>query len=431
MPRPILALLVLSLALSGCREDKEVAMHEPPRDRSFAKTSPHALETFGNVTVLAKEGKTAEGAIAISPADPRIVIAAGIHESTRVDVFLSRDGGHTWRDAQPLPLTIPGRVLTGHFDPVLAFDRNGVAYLGVVGVISVSNTTTVLYRSTDGGASWVALDVSKTQQGRIDKPWLAVDATTGALHMLWAEFATGGPFVITARSTDGGATWTQTLKTKTNGWPYVAHGAGSLYMTHIPVSEQNYTVTRSTDGGATWTPESVVAPHREPGNIAPPLGATGAHQIASGLAAGSLYCVYTNRPAASFFTRSLDGGLTWSTPMPLSAPESDSAFPGLTVDPLSGDVVLAWTDRRDDPSRRTARLYTTTSTDGGASFPDPIPASPAFGVTNGFLGHYNQIAAHGTVRLATFTDEAGRLSVARLTDSPPPEPPRRRRAVRH
>ena len=57
-----------------------------------------------------------------------------------------------------------------------------------------------------------------------------------------------------------------------------------------------------------------------------------------------VYVVYINRnPREIFFTRSLDAGTTWSTPINLSNNVGDSVRPTIAVDP-QGTIYVAWGD---------------------------------------------------------------------------------------
>ncbi|HEX8154105.1 MAG TPA: sialidase family protein, partial [Thermoanaerobaculia bacterium] len=154
MRRP---LALLALALAACHESSTHQPAHPPARQQVDRAKAMAITSDDRVTVLAPLGATAEGAVAISPADHRIAIAAGIREPATgtffVDVFRSNDGGVTWTAPKPLPLTTTsGRALIGHYDPALAFDRTGTAYLVVMGKLGEILATVVLFKSTDNGA---------------------------------------------------------------------------------------------------------------------------------------------------------------------------------------------------------------------------------------------------------------------------------------
>lgn len=388
-----------------------------------------------NVSLLAPGGATVEGAVAIAPNNSFLAVAAGIRTSsgvTVVDTFRSHDGGTTWIANGPLPLTAGSVTLTKQWDPVLAFDRTGTAFLTVVGETTTGLWTIVVYRSTDGGGSWTGVDAAQNKAGNSDKPWLAIDnsggAFDGSLYLTWYTFGGGVRGMHIARSRDHGITWNEAPVMTTGGWPFIAAGAdGSVYASFYGI-ESDVDVARSTDGGVTFASPVRAAPQP----FSTSFG-TIAHQIAADVSAkstrGNLYAVYPCETGICF-VRSLDRGATWSSPKTLSQAGNDAGLPSVTVDPVSGEVLVSWMNR---PSGSvSAALYATRSLDGGGTFEAPQPFSDLVAAQQA-AGDYNQNASVGANRLAIFSDSAGRLSVARVTwpnDPPPSVAPVRRRSAR-
>jgi len=70
------------------------------------------------------------------------------------------------------------------------------------------------------------------------------------------------------------------------------------------------------------------------------------------------------------FARSLDGGFTWSSPIRVNDDPGTSAwqwFGTMSVAP-SGRIDAVWLDTRDDPGTYLSSLYTSSSTDRGATW---------------------------------------------------------------
>jgi hypothetical protein len=91
---------------------------------------------------------------------------------------------------------------------------------------------------------------------------------------------------------------------------------------------------------------------------------------------GNLYIAYTDdAPGYTdtdvFFTRSTDGGTSWSTKVRLNDDTQnngcDQFHPWLVVAP-DGSVIVVWLDRRLDPNNLYMDLYMTCSTDGGTTW---------------------------------------------------------------
>lgn len=142
---------------------------------------------------------------------------------------------------------------------------------------------------------------------------------------------------------------------------------------------------------------------------------------------GTLYLAAPERKAV-LFTRSSDGGRTWSEPLRFSA-GSDILLPALAVDPVNGDVVVSWLDRRDDPANKDVRVYAARSTDGGLTFSTPRPFSPQFAIA-AKMGDYDTSAAMNGQAVRAFSTESGHASIVHFDFTPLPVPPRRR-SVRH
>jgi len=397
-----------------------------------------------NVTVLAPAGSVNEGAVAVSPVNPRICVAAGIHFRTSgltVETFHTADAGATWIANGAVPVV---GAFTRQWDPVLVFDRSGAAYLTTVGATADDHLWTILvYRSTDGGATWSGVDAAKNTAGRTDKPWLAIDTSGGAfdgsLYATWFTFGNAGHNGMhLARSRDHGATWSEASTIASSGWPFIATGTdGSVYASYYDAGTNHIAASRSDDGGVTFGAPFTIAPERTfpAGTIA---YGTSAHQMAAG--GGNLYVAYPcdsddagHPPSSVCFTRSLDRGASWSTPLRLSLPTQESGLPSIAVDKTNSEVLLSWIGR--DASSDSGVLWTTRSRDAGATFEDPHPVSDNF-PAHFPAGDYNQSASFAALRLAMFSDTDGHLSVARLSwagDPPLPDPPAqlpRRRSVR-
>ena len=115
---------------------------------------------------------------------------------------------------------------------------------------------------------------------------------------------------------------------------------------------------------------------------------------------------FRNNDADIYFTRSTNGGSTWSTPVRINDdPLHNSAhqfFPWMDVAP-NGKLYVGWFDSRLDPTPLTSPLlfdeYVTASTDGGLTFSpnqrisEVTSDSSIGGFTTPFIGDYSGLAA--------------------------------------
>jgi hypothetical protein len=103
-----------------------------------------------------------ETAIAINPTNPKNVIAGSNDYEPAVDstmgLYVSFDGGKTFPHSQHVRQIItPSRAMYGGGDPVLVFDRDGVAYAVFISFGRANfDSYIAVSRSEDGGVTWSA-----------------------------------------------------------------------------------------------------------------------------------------------------------------------------------------------------------------------------------------------------------------------------------
>jgi hypothetical protein len=190
-------------------------------------------------------------------------------------------------------------------------------------------------------------------------------------------------------SQDGGATWKPATGTASTSYKvsgdvaatYDKHGAAILcYIAFDKLGTENYWargatrngifVRRSPDGGATWDAQdhAVIAQPTQPGipfEDKPGIAA----DVSDSPYAGNLYAGWTEfrlDESVILFSRSTDGGVTWSTPLDISAhhglPRDDNgAVEGFSAAVgADGTVYTVWADGDS--------LAFTSSRDGGKTF---------------------------------------------------------------
>lgn len=167
-----------------------------------------------------------EPSVAIDPTDTSRILVGAIEVATEQCRFMiSEDNGETWST---------GLIETGDrdfcTDPSVAFDGSGTAYFAGFfyddGGGTQTNTGVGVARSADGGLSFLAPNIfggNHAQQTSVDKPYIAIDTTGGALdgavHVVWNTVSLttcDGSFcpraIWIATSTDGGANFSIPLK---------------------------------------------------------------------------------------------------------------------------------------------------------------------------------------------------------------------------
>jgi hypothetical protein len=347
-----------------------------------------------------------EPSICMDPTDPnRMAIGWRQFDTTNSNfrqsgVAYTTNGGLNW--------VFPGNLDPGTFrsDPVLAADPNGVFYY--LGISNASTFACDLLRSTNGGMTWQV--VGPALGG--DKEWMAIDTTRspgrGNLYQVWSPYYNvyNNQNKIFTRSTDGGQSWLSAIALPhLPYWGTIAIGPnGEVYNLGTAIDLAPFVVNRSTDAtNGLATPTIDVSALVDLGGSMlaglpgiNPEGLLGQAWIAvdqsSGPTRGNVYvlCSVTNDPgnlANVMFSRSTDGGRTWSLPLRIN---DDSAtqhavhwFGTLSVAP-NGRVDACWNDTRHSPNNSLSELYYSWSEDGGQTWAPNRALSPPFNHSLGY-----------------------------------------------
>jgi hypothetical protein len=327
----------------------------------------------------------------------------------------STDDGRTWNDVANPPFSrcAGGNATNGGdyeraTDPWITFAPNGDAYFNTL-TFNNSNpiNSVVVSRSRDGGGTWgpVQTLLRDTEPNAFnDKNSITADPTNSKrVYAVWDRlFAPDltlpdffGPTYL-ARSTNGGATWqaakaiydpgknNQTIGNVVNVLP-----DGTLINSFDLIIQGRLFVAliRSTDHGVTWTKDAViVSPLASVGVTDPRDGA--------GVRTGDILPMFAVDPRpghrdvyavwqdarfstnAKFdqiaFSRSSDGGLTWSPPVRISSPTGNlQAFTPVIAVNDRGQIAVTYYDFTYDKTRSTeltTDVWVTTSDDGGRTF---------------------------------------------------------------
>ncbi len=413
-----------------------------------------AAAPFGGSIVRVNQVTTSsqnETTVAINPTDPRNLVAGSITFETgtgQCAAYASSDRGNTWTH-QVLP-NAPGQtpggapLFTAAGDPVVAFDATGTAYYLCMELIPGPRTQ-YLWRSTDGGQTWVgpALAMGSPGTPDDDKGHLAVDEHPSSPHAgnVYAA-ATSSPCgagdLRFARSTTGGTSFQPDQKV--NDAAAIAFAGniavaadGAVYVAWRQMtpcgptqSTAGIMMDKSVDGGQSFgaltggTDRPVrlgpivagVRPDSGRGNGNPVLGT---HPTDP----NTVYALWAEDPSGIddsdvFFARSFDGGNNWSAPIRVSddanpAGEFFSQFwPTMAVDPSDGEIDIIWYSDQNDANRTDSSplvdVYFASSTDGGTGFSASVRLTPASSTMGGFFGDYVGIDSLGGVAHPVWTD---------------------------
>ncbi|MBL4847580.1 MAG: exo-alpha-sialidase [Planctomycetes bacterium] len=222
-----------------------------------------------------------------------------------------------------------------------------IAALGTEVVAIWRGTNVELRYSADGGASWSATaTLSDSLVGSRQDTVVAIGS--GVIFSAWYDTRDGFGDVYSTVSTDGGVTWSANVKINSNtgvvgaNKPTVAVGpTGDLICAWTENTGGNSSVnfSRSTDGGATWSTSVQIKTNA--GTLFKPNVSVDA--------AGNVLCVYVGLIGGDkgiHLGRSTDNGATWTNTRLSDAPVSGNVFDVPKVRVAGGYVHVAWVDGR-------------------------------------------------------------------------------------
>jgi hypothetical protein len=391
---------------------------------SAASASAPALP-LSQVDVSHSAGAQAETTIAVSPADPRVLLAGSNHlrvvparlrrvggklrrtgGGLEFDTFAysSVDGGATWTLTRPYHR---GSKNCAGGDPVTAIDDTGrelIGYMVMPCRADESGDQLALYvsRRAGPGRPWIATRVpapTGPDGPANDKPAIAWDSSAasphhGRVYLAWTRIKRSEIAVVISHSDDGGATWSAPVPVSRAAGPstrsffatVTTSPAGDVYVGWTTVSH-DLELARSTDGGDTFaTPvdvDSVVSP---PSRIdsacvfrgqAIPAQPKRCASINPGVAATAsrVYVTYAvtgpDGHEQDVRVATLDPALNpVGEPVQVNPPDgaavSDQFQPAVAVDAASGLLWVCFYDTAGDDTRQSTRYSCAVSRDGSA-----------------------------------------------------------------
>lgn len=346
-------------------------------------------------------------------------------------------------------------------DPWVTIAPDGTAYFMSISLqVPGTRHEIAIARSTDGGATWsgpVPLRRDTALTVANDKGTITADpADPNNVYAVWVRYLfpnekargqagnhSAGFYapIWFARTTDGGASWepARQIYDPANESPGKGRNDetqfnqihvlpdGTLVNAFVLIHNDNahqrkgvkVALIRSLDKGATWDRRATIVDAQQPVGVTDPTTGepvrTGGPMMAADrssnpLTRGNLYAVWEDGRFSDghhdeiAFTRSTDGGKTWSQPERISTPDGKPAFtPSIAVDD-TGTVGVVYHDfRRDDGNDPLPTdLWMVTSSDGGATWSEQHVSGPfdmrnaPFGSGGYFVGDYIGLTAVGS-----------------------------------
>jgi hypothetical protein len=345
---------------------------------------------------------------------------------------VSQDGGHSWtRTFAHFSRCTGGNQSNGGdydraSDPWVTFSADGTAYqIGLAFNHSLQRSfkAILVSRSTDGGFSWsepIALARDTEPDFILDKPAITADPRdAGLVYAVWDRLteqtnpnealATGPTWF--ARTVDGSweaarAIYDPGRDAQTVSNQVVVLPDGTLINFFLWITkassdaqERHLAILRSTDKGVTWSLPIVVAKSM-PTRV---LDSKSGHGVRSGsvvptiavdavTVTGKVYVVWEDSRFSETswqgiaFSKSTDGGLTWSSPKQINQSVNTHAFtPSIAVS-RTGKLSVSYYDLREDNDSKSflASYWVVSSADGGKTWEEKAIAE-AFSLRTGLV----------------------------------------------
>ncbi|HEX9342713.1 MAG TPA: sialidase family protein, partial [Actinomycetota bacterium] len=269
--------------------------------------------------------------------------------SSDIGFATSTNGGASWTNGFLPGITKfqGGGTFDRTSDPAVAFDAAHnvwmISSLGITESGGVRAIAVLTSRSTDGGLTW-SNPVTTATGTNLDKNWIVCDNTASSPFFghCYTEFddPNDSDRLKMSTSTNGGTAWGAALNTGDNatglGGQPVVRPNGTVIVPYANAGETQIRSFRSVDGGASWrstVPVSAVTRHTVAGGLR-----TGPLPSAEIDSAGTVYVVWQDARFVSGGTRNdivmskSTSETTWGPVTRVTSDGADHFIPGIGVD---------------------------------------------------------------------------------------------------
>ncbi len=356
----------------------------------------------------------AEEHIAVDPRNASNLLAAisdfsqrGGFNTTKYAFSLSNGASASWTEAfVPVDpsgalVTSDGQLWDANSDPVVAIDNVGNVYLAslYLDALAITNGFYVGVGALDNlGVRFTAFNPVATNPDFFpsfteDKPWIAVDKSVlgkaGNVYASWSRFIGNSllgftsDLIVFSRSTDQGQTWSAPLRISLPAQDGAVQGSqvavgpnGTVYVVYevfyVGGKRQQF-MAHSINGGLSFsTPVAITALFNEL-SFKSTYRKNSFASLAVSPANGDVFVVYADQSSSTTgaeveFIRSIDG-INFSLPVVINDHSAGQQFfPAAAVD-SNGNLHVSWFDTRNSKSGSSQYdIYATYSKNSGSSF---------------------------------------------------------------
>jgi len=399
--------------------------------------NPSFIDGIKNIRINQFDG-VSEPLVAINPIDPsKIIVAANDFRisGNQARVIFSHDNGNNWVSS-----TVPLSGLAGYTeatDPAVTFDANGNILYAMIHYQTFGNGDGLFVnKSADNGATWKtrATEVKKNSDGLVfeDRPAISTDNSNSAyrnnVYVTWTSLSDESSRILFSRSINGGESFESFIELangKVHTTDVKVDDNGNIYVAYL-VNNNLIQIRKSIDGGNTFSAPIQAVSFEHSGSaynntyLLKQNGNTGV-KVRSfpsiAILNNNVYIGYSAKNGSDlsdiFVTKSVDGGLTFSTPLRVNNDNTltDQFMPRLTAQ--DGKLFMTWLDSRDDVNNQTISTYLGVSPDGGISFDNCKISTQSFNpasiLLKNYIGDYIGLAVSSENIVSVWTDGRNNL----------------------
>jgi hypothetical protein len=409
-----------------------------------------ATETLEQRISGAQTAPRSESDIRINFWDPSKIIGASNNISgTGVQAqFFSTNGGTTW--GQSTLSLQPGDAF--HSDPTVDWTSDGTAWSTTIGINSGGNVLHMrAYKSTDNGATWTFDNTFSAAQTSTDKQIMWTDHSNSSpfkdnIYVIWHN---GTPAFMNRRTGPAGS-WQTPIQVSgaestgtAIGDDVKTNAFGDVFGFWPTTTNRKIFVVKSTNGGVSYGTPIQIGSTFDSFDIGVPSFSSrraliyisgGAYRTAT---KDLVYATWTdltgaagctaagNEPGTNvastcktriWFSRSTDGGATWSPAVMLNnqASLNDQYNQWFAVDETTGELAVMYYDTVGDAGRKKSDVWYQSSFNDGVTWSAPFKVTSAQtdettgGQDNGNqYGDYNGLSGYAGVFFPSWTERRG------------------------
>ncbi len=408
----------------------------------FKATAGTNLRISGAQTVARSESD-----IRVDYWNPQRIISGSnnIGGSGQQAMYYSSNGGSTWGQTS-LGLQTGDAF---HSDPTVDWTSDGTAWSTTIGINSAGTQLRMrAYKSTNGGQTWTFDNTFSGTQTSADKQLMWVDhsATSAFKDNIYVCWHNGLPQFVNRRTGPAGS-WGTPLQISGSettgtaiGCDVKSNSFGDVFVFWPATGNRRVLVAKSTNGGVSYGTPVIITTTFDSFDIGVPsfngrrmliYVTAGTYRTATknmvyaawnDLSGATGCTTAANEPGSNVsstcktrikFSRSSDGGATWSAPVMINnqAGLNDQFNPALVVDETNGQIAIIYYDTVADAGRKKTHVYYQASFDDGATWSSPLQVTTAqtdetvAGADSGNqYGDYNSLSGIAGTFFPSWTD---------------------------